>query len=54
MPTNSEQKKYLFDSFGETIGSAQDVKFDAKTLTQAHRYVLRHLDEIEDFRRYST
>nr|CAE04906.2 OSJNBa0082E08.3 [Oryza sativa Japonica Group] len=38
-------------SFGETIGSAQDVKFDAKTLTQAHRYVLRHLDEIEDFRR---
>ncbi|EAY76041.1 hypothetical protein OsI_03969 [Oryza sativa Indica Group] len=38
-------------TFGETIGSAQDVKFDAKTLTQAHRYVLRHLDEIEDFRR---
>nr|CAD40505.2 OSJNBa0050F15.13 [Oryza sativa Japonica Group] len=42
---------YPFESFGETIGSAQDVKFDAKTLTQAHRYVLRHLDEIEDFRR---
>jgi hypothetical protein len=50
--TNLEEENYLFDSFGDTIGSVQDVKFDGKTLIQAHRYVLRHIDELEDFRGY--
>ncbi|XP_071680471.1 uncharacterized protein [Lolium perenne] len=48
--TNLEEENYLFDSFGDTIGSVQDMKFDGKTLIQAHRYVLRHIDELEDFR----
>ena len=51
--TNLEEENYLFDSLGDAIGSVQDVKFDGKTLIQAHRYVLRHIDELEDFCRYA-
>lgn len=52
--TNLEEENFLFDSLGEPIGSIQDVRFHAKTLIQAHRYVLRHLDDLKDFRRYDT
>ncbi|WVZ50949.1 hypothetical protein U9M48_002152 [Paspalum notatum var. saurae] len=49
--TNSEEHRYLFDSFGEPIGAVKNVRLDAKTLIQAHRYVLRHIDDIESYRR---
>ncbi|KAL6868331.1 hypothetical protein ACP4OV_015176 [Aristida adscensionis] len=46
-----DEEKYLFDSFGEVIGSVQNVTIDPMTLVQAHRYILRHYDELEDLRR---
>ncbi|KQK14369.2 hypothetical protein BRADI_1g15745v3 [Brachypodium distachyon] len=43
---------YMFDSAGEPIGRAITVgQFDNQLLVQAHRYVLRHCDELEQFRR---
>ncbi|KAJ1262269.1 hypothetical protein BS78_09G094000, partial [Paspalum vaginatum] len=42
----------LFDSAGEPIGKETNVnQFDNQLLIQAHRYVLRHCDELEDFRK---
>jgi hypothetical protein len=38
MNTNLEEENYLFDSFGDTIGSVQDVRFDGKTLIQDVRF----------------
>ena len=43
---------YLFDSAGESIGKASIVaQFSNQLLVQAHRYVLRHCDELEIFHR---
>jgi hypothetical protein len=41
----------LFDTAGEPIGKCTGINLDKKVLVQAHRYVLRHCDELEDFRR---
>ncbi|EAZ08253.1 hypothetical protein OsI_30508 [Oryza sativa Indica Group] len=39
-------------SAGEPIGKAITIgRFDNQLLVQAHRYVLRHCDELEDFRK---
>ena len=53
-PEASDNMKdmYLFDSAGESIGKAIIVaQFNYQLLVQAHRYVLRHCDELEIFRR---
>jgi hypothetical protein len=42
---------YLFDSAGEPIGKCTGVNLDKQFLVQAHRYVLWHCVELEDFRR---
>ena len=42
----------MFDSVGEPIGKAFTVgQFDDQLLVQAHRYVLRHTDELDGLRR---
>lgn len=51
--TDSWENRYLFDSFGEPIGAVKNFRIDIKTLIQAHRYVLRHVDDIDSYRRYS-
>lgn len=52
-PSDMAKDLFLFGSAGVAIGKATIVnQFDNKLLTQAHRYVLRHCDELEDFRRY--
>lgn len=51
-PSKISKSFFLFESAGEPIGKATVVnQFDNKLLTQAHRYVLRHCDELEDLRR---
>ena len=50
LPTNG-QVKYLFSSAGQPIGKIEEVALDEISLVQAHRYVLRHCDKIEKFRR---
>ena len=42
---------YMFESAGEPIGKATVSHFDSQLLIQAHRYVLRHCDELEEFRK---
>jgi len=43
---------YLFDSAEESIRKASIVaQFSNQLLVQAHRYVLRHCDELENFGR---
>lgn len=43
---------HLFDSACKSIGKACIVaQFNNQLLVQAHRYVLRHCDELENFRR---
>nr|TKW09528.1 hypothetical protein SEVIR_6G108240v2 [Setaria viridis] len=42
----------MFKSAGEPIGKIVDVdQIDNVLLIQAHRYVLRHCDELEELRR---
>lgn len=50
-PSNDKKDVYLFDSAGEAIGKCTSVSLDRQLLVQAHRYVLRHCDELEDFRK---
>ena len=51
-PEPSDNMKDMFDSAGEPIGKATTVsQFDSQLLVQAHRYVLRHCDELEEFRK---
>ncbi|KAL6659744.1 hypothetical protein ACP70R_002573 [Stipagrostis hirtigluma subsp. patula] len=51
-PSDKDKEMYLFESAGKPIGKAIAVnKFDHKLLIQAHKYVLRHCDELEDLRR---
>ncbi|XP_044447176.1 uncharacterized protein, partial [Triticum aestivum] len=53
-PAPSEKIKdlYMFNSAGEPIGKAIPVgQFNSRLLIQAHRYVLRHCDELADFRK---
>lgn len=51
-PSNNTKDMYLFESAGEPIGKATTVgQFDSQLLVQAHRYVLRHCDELEEFRK---
>ncbi len=51
VPSDEMKDMYLFDSAGEPIGKCTAVNFDKQILVQAHRYVLRHCDELDDFRR---
>ncbi|XP_020080846.1 uncharacterized protein LOC109704510 isoform X2 [Ananas comosus] len=48
--TNEVQRLYLFSSAGRAIGKVEDIVLDDKSWVQAHRYVLRHCDEIQGFR----
>ncbi|KAM3366409.1 hypothetical protein ACQJBY_015685 [Aegilops geniculata] len=51
-PSNKIKDLYIFDSAGEPIGKAIPVgQFNSRLLIQAHRYVLRHCDELADFRK---
>lgn len=51
-PSDEAKQAYLFHSAGEPIGKVVNVnQFDNQLLVQAHRYVLRHCDELEGFRR---
>lgn len=50
-PSDEIANMYLFDTAGEPIGKSTVVNLDKQLLVQAHRYVLRHCDELEDFRR---
>ncbi|WVZ49928.1 hypothetical protein U9M48_001243 [Paspalum notatum var. saurae] len=51
-PSDKTKDMILFDSAGEPIGKETNVnQFDNQLLIQAHRYVLRHCDELEDFRK---
>nr|TKW21482.1 hypothetical protein SEVIR_4G121800v2 [Setaria viridis] len=47
-PSNESKGMYLFDSVGEPIGKCTGVNLDKHLLVQAHRYVFRHCDELED------
>jgi len=50
-PSGSMKDMYMFESAGEPIGKATGSHFDSQLLIQAHRYVLRHCDELEEFRK---
>ncbi|CAO2144866.1 unnamed protein product, partial [Urochloa humidicola] len=51
-PSDNKKELYMFQSAGEPIGQAVNVdQFDNTLLIQAHRYVLRHCDELEALRR---
>lgn len=51
-PLDKIKDLYMFGSAGEPIGKAITVgQIDNQLLLQAHRYVLRHCDELEDFRK---
>ncbi|KAL6655769.1 hypothetical protein ACP70R_006595 [Stipagrostis hirtigluma subsp. patula] len=51
-PPEKVKDIYLFESAGEPIGKATTVgQLDNQLLVQAHRYILRHCDELEDFRK---
>ena len=51
-PSDMIKDMYLFNSVSESIGKGSTVaQFDNQLLVQAHRYVLRHCDELECFRR---
>ena len=41
---------YLFDTAGRVVGMEKDVRLDAKSLEQAHRYILIHSNEITELR----
>jgi hypothetical protein len=41
------QTSYLHGTAGSILGKVEVVKLDVTSLNQAHRYVLRHCDEIE-------
>ncbi|XP_066381574.1 uncharacterized protein [Miscanthus floridulus] len=53
-PSGSMKDMYMFESVGEPIGKATVSHFDSQLLIQAHRYVLRHCDELEEFRKFHT
>jgi hypothetical protein len=54
-PSDNIKDIYMFESAGEPIGKAITIgRFDNQLLVQAHRYVLRHCDELEDFRKCVT
>jgi len=50
-PSGNMKDMYMFESAGEPIGKATISHFDSQLLIQAHRYVLRHCDELEEFRK---
>jgi hypothetical protein len=51
-PSNETKDLYLFESAGEPIGKKFNEKpIDDLMLIQAHRYVLRHCEELDDLRR---
>lgn len=51
-PSNEIKDLYMFGSAGEPIGkNVNEKQFDDLMLIQAHRYVLRHCDELEELRR---
>ena len=51
-PSNEIKKLYMFGSAGEPIGKNSSAEqFDDVMLIQAHRYILRHCDELKDLRR---
>ncbi|XP_037425664.1 uncharacterized protein LOC119291055 [Triticum dicoccoides] len=51
-PSDNTKGIYMFDSVGEPIGKAVTIgQLDDQLLVQAHRYVLRHSDELDDLRR---
>ena len=50
-PSGNMKDMYMFESAGEPIGKATVSHFDSQLLIQAHRYVLRHCDELEEFRK---
>ncbi|KAM3353742.1 hypothetical protein ACQJBY_024732 [Aegilops geniculata] len=51
-PSDNTKGMYMFDSVGEPIGKAVTIgQLDDQLLVQAHRYVLRHSDELDDLRR---
>jgi hypothetical protein len=47
-PSDEIAYMYLFATTGEPIGKRTGVNLDKQLLVQAHRYVLRHCDELED------
>jgi hypothetical protein len=51
-PSDEKKNMYLFDSAGEPIGKCTSVNLDKQILVQAHRYVLRHCDELDDLRMF--
>jgi hypothetical protein len=51
-PSDAKKNMYLFDSAGEPIGKCTGVNLDKQLLVHAHRYVLRHCDELDDLRRF--
>lgn len=50
-PPDSIKDMYMFGSAGEPLGKAITSRLDNQLLVQAHRYVLRHCDELDDFRK---
>ncbi|XP_062213779.1 uncharacterized protein LOC133914774 [Phragmites australis] len=51
-PSDKAKDMYLFESASQPIGKAIIVyQFDNNLLIQVHRYILRHCDELEEFRR---
>lgn len=50
-PSDNTKGVYMFDSVGEPIGKAVSGQLDDQLLVQAHRYVLRHSDELDGLRR---
>lgn len=51
-PSDEIQDSYMFESAGEPVGKIDSVyQFNDHSLVQAHRYVLRHCDELADLRR---
>ncbi|CAD6253099.1 unnamed protein product [Miscanthus lutarioriparius] len=52
-PSGNMKDMYMFESAGEPIGKATVSHFDSQLLIQAHRYMLQHCDELEEFRKES-
>lgn len=48
---NEDMSKYLFWSAGRMVGQKKFIRLDAKSLEQAHRYVLLHSDEMNVLRK---
>ncbi|KAM0841277.1 hypothetical protein ACQ4PT_059122 [Festuca glaucescens] len=51
-PADNTKDMYMFNSSGQSIGKGTIVsRFDNPLLLHAHRYVLRHCDQLKDLRR---